>query len=34
LPSLPPEEVDRLAGDLDAHEADLRRIQEEARVAA
>jgi KDO2-lipid IV(A) lauroyltransferase len=26
LPSLPDEAVDRLAGDLDAHEADLRRI--------
>jgi phosphatidylinositol dimannoside acyltransferase len=30
LPSLPPEEIDRLAGDLDAHEAELRRIHDGA----
>lgn len=30
LPSLPPDEVDRLAGDLDAHEVELRRIHEGA----
>lgn len=30
LPSLPAEEVDRLAGDLDAHETDLRRIMDGA----
>jgi phosphatidylinositol dimannoside acyltransferase len=30
LPSLPADEIDRLAGDLDAHEADLRQILDEA----
>jgi KDO2-lipid IV(A) lauroyltransferase len=30
LPSLPPEEIDRLAGDLDTHEAELRRIHDGA----
>ena len=30
LPSLPPDEIDRLAGDLDAHEVELRHILEDA----
>jgi lauroyl/myristoyl acyltransferase len=30
LPSLPPEEIDRLAGDLDTHEAELRRMLAES----